>query len=127
MTAIFPCEGLPLKNNRIYMSCEVPEEICMCDPMKVLDQSSYKFYDWLPWDPGGFGHSIVYIKVAQWSPDGGLLISVEFNYAHVILKKYGLSNKYSYLRHHMVWDPRVANCLRTSNLWAARICHVPRF
>ena len=44
------------------MCCEVPKEID--DYMKIKDLDINVFNDWRPWDPGGFGYSNVYIRVA---------------------------------------------------------------
>ena len=102
----------PHGSGKIHRTDETLEEVGVHDPIKVLDQSTYKFYNWLPWDLGGFGHSIVYFRVAQQRLDGGLLISIEFNYAHMILKRHGVSNSYSYPRPHLVWDPGVCGLLQ---------------
>ena len=61
VTANFPCEVLPHKNNRIYMCCEVLEEID--DYMKIKDLDINVFNDWRPWDLGGFGYNNFYIRV----------------------------------------------------------------
>ena len=102
------------------MCMTIPEEIDEHDDIDIC-------YDWHPWDPSDSRYDNVYIRVVHRNPDGGLLTSAEFNHAHVTLKKHGVSSRYGYSRHCTVWDPGVANCLRTSNFWAVRICNVLNF
>ena len=62
-------------------------------------------------DPGGFGQIILYIRVAQQRLGGGLFISIEFNFANVIVKKHGVSSRYIYPCPFMVWDPGICRLL----------------
>ena len=103
-----------------FVCMTIPEEIDEHDDINIC-------YEWHPWDPNDSGYKNVYIRVVHQNHDGGLLTSVEFNHAHVILKKHRFSNRYGYPRQHTIRDPGVVNFLRKSNFWVARICNVPNF
>ena len=77
------------QHRRLCMT--IPEEIDEHDDIDIC-------YDWHPWDLGDSRYDNIYIRVVHRNPDGGLLTSVEFNHAHVILKKHGVSSRYGYPR-----------------------------
>jgi hypothetical protein len=85
------------------------------------------FMGWRHWDPSDSKHGNYYIRVEQQKLDGELLFSLPSK-RMVMLQLEG-SSGYSYQCPRLVWNPGVSmmNCLRTSNLWAARICNVPIF